>query len=218
MDRTCRSGPYNDGRGDGRMPAVSVRDASDAPVGECTDRSATAKSRRPLTRGTRRGLGVAALLACAAAAVVGIALSRSSSHGDPDPGGRTFSALQPVESAVPDGVAVLVCQEARAQWSSCDGRPGTFGWTDITVVLSFTTTTPANVLISQVNDTMTAIGWIPGPPGSSQLGPDLGWTRTLDDGTQAHALLSPGTADNGLTITWELAASAPPNGQRASGC
>jgi hypothetical protein len=86
------------------------------------------------------------------------------------------------------------------------------------VIIAFTTTVPADELVVEAASRMAAVGWTPASSGSSDLGPDRAWTRTLGDGTTAQARLSPGTTDNGATITWDLTAYAPPHGQRASGC
>lgn len=86
------------------------------------------------------------------------------------------------------------------------------------VIVSFGTVTKPDVLIPRANDRMVALGWTPGPALDSPIGPGRRWTRTLGDGTNAQASLTPGTSDNGRTIRWQLTAVAPPHGPRAGGC
>ena len=171
-------------------------------------------------RVARRRFVVVAVFGCVAAVVGVFAFVRwtDHAHGDPDPGGRILVALQPVEGAAPDDAVVVNRQESGAHWDSCDGRTGTFGWSDIRVIVAFHTTTQPDALISLVDRRMVAIGWTSGSTLTSPIGPGHEWTRTLGDGTKARASLSPWTFDNGQTIRWELTAYAPPQGQRASGC
>ena len=168
----------------------------------------------------RRRLVVVAVFGCIAAIFGAFAFVRwtNHAHGDPDPGGRILAALQPIEGAVPDDAIVISRQDAAAHWDSCDGRTGTFGWSDIRVIVTFHTTTQPDALISLADGRMVAIGWTPGSTLTSPIGPGREWTRTLGDGTKALASLSPWTVDDDRTIRWELTAYAPPHGQRASGC
>lgn len=171
-------------------------------------------------RVARGRLVAVAVFGCIAAVVGAFAIVRwtNRAHGDPDPDGRILAALRPIEGAVPNDAIVVNRQEAAAHWDSCDGRTGTFGWSDIRVIVSFHTTTQPDALNSLADRRMVAIGWTPGPTLASPIGPGRQWTRTLGDGTKAHATLSPWTVDDGQTIRWELTAYAPPHGQRASGC
>jgi len=139
-------------------------------------------------------------------------------HGDPDPGGRILTALRSIESAVPTGATDVRTQDAEPLWDSCDGRPGTEGWSVISVDIEFRDDRDGRVLLDDVADRMTEAGWAPGGTGTSPLGPSESWTRTLDDGTVAHGSLSPGTRDDGVSIIWFLTATAPPHGRQASGC
>jgi hypothetical protein len=102
--------------------------------------------------------------------------------------------------------------------NSCDGREGTFGWSQIAVIVNFRTDMPADSLLLSAGGPMEAAGWSKRGTLSSPIGPGQGWTRTLADGTNALASLTPGTRDNGATIIWQLSAYAPPHGQQASGC
>jgi hypothetical protein len=139
-------------------------------------------------------------------------------HGDPDPGGRILDALKTVQAAVPSDATDVSTQYAEPHWDSCDGRPGTEGWSDVTVDVSFSSDRPGQELVGGAAPELAAAAWSVERADTSPLGPYESWTRTLDDGTILHASLGPGTPDNGATIIWYLYASAPPHGRRASGC
>ena len=86
------------------------------------------------------------------------------------------------------------------------------------VYLTFRTALDPSALLSYVTDRLDASGWqIAGQEAESPLGPDQRFSRTLSNGTEAVADLSPFTRD-GHTILWSLTALAPPVGPRASGC
>jgi hypothetical protein len=172
----------------------------------------------PSTRARRR-LAVVAALAGLAVLVGAYAFNRLTGHGDPDPGGRILHALEPIGRAVPaDATEVRPVGGGEPQWSSCDGRQGTFGWNEIFVGTNFKTTMQPDALISLVDRRMVAIGWTPLWTRPNPIGPVRQWTRTLEDGTKAQAMLAPATADNGATITWDLTVHAPPHGPHSSGC
>jgi hypothetical protein len=72
-------------------------------------------------------------------------------------------------------------------------------------------------LVSLVDGRMVAIGWTPLSTRRTPIGQVRQRTRTLEDETTAQAMLAPATADNGATVTWDLAAQAPPHGRHSSG-
>jgi hypothetical protein len=169
--------------------------------------------------GGRWSSRVARVACCCLALSVGACAARGpGGHGDPDPGRAILAVLQPIGGALPDDATGVRRQDSEPQWSSCDGRPGTYGWTDVSVLIDFTTATPPDALISRADNRMVALGWTSGAAGSSVLGPSREWTRRLPDGTPVHALLTPWTRDYGDAVSWELTATAPPRGSRASGC
>jgi hypothetical protein len=153
-------------------------------------------------------LAVVALLAVAGC---------TASHGNPDPGGAILTSLTSIKAAVPPEATNVTYQEAPARWDSCDGRSETEGWSDIQVWLSFDVATEADALLAFAGTRMTNAGWIDGGTRTSPLGPARTWTRALPDGTTATALLGPNTRD-GSAIYWTFMATAPPHGQRVSGC
>jgi hypothetical protein len=155
---------------------------------------------------------------CLGVAVVAYVLLGPRSHEDPDPGGQTLAALGSVAVAVPDDATSVLRQDVAPHWDSCDGREGTFGFSDIGVYVSFGTSTPPDKLLSRANVRLQESGWSPDVTMNTPLGPVGTWTRTLADGSVARAQLGAGTSDNGQTITWNLSAIAPPHGQRVSGC
>jgi hypothetical protein len=169
-------------------------------------------------RAPRHWLILAAALVCIAAAVGVIAVTRLTGHGDPDPGGRILDGLRSSEVAVPNDATAVSRQENEAHWDSCDGRAGTFGWSPISVIVTFRSATEPGVLITQADDRMVAAGWVRGSSLNSPIGPGRTWTRTVADGTNATSQLVTGTTDNGQSITWELSAYAPARGPHASGC
>jgi hypothetical protein len=159
------------------------------------------------------------------AGLVGVVIHGWNIHGDPDPGGQIMTVLKSVESAVPPNATDVSRRYDQAVWDSCDGRPGTSGWTQIMVTLTFRSTRLPNAVVSWVIDHLQTSGWplrpVTLPPGavSSGVPVDAGlwFQRTLANGAKASALLSEQTRD-GSANSWLLTATAPPDGPVASGC
>jgi hypothetical protein len=168
----------------------------------------------------RRRLLVAAAIGCLVVLAGACAFNRrvDGPHGDPDPGGRILAALRPVRGAVPQDAVGVERQDVEPMWDSCDGRTGTFGWSDVHVIITFSTAMEPQVLVSTANTRMVTLGWIPGPALDSPIGPGGRWTRALGDGTEARAALSPWMPGGGQPLRWELTAYAPAHGPRTSGC
>jgi hypothetical protein len=118
---------------------------------------------------------------------------------------------------VPDGANIDVRQDVPAEWDSCDARPETEGWNNIQVIIQFRSDLEADAILEFADAKMEDLGWTDAGETGGSLGPGLRWTRTLADGTEAMASLSPGTRD-GSSIYWDLNATAPPHGRRVSGC
>ncbi|MBX6750806.1 MAG: hypothetical protein IRY85_14230 [Micromonosporaceae bacterium] len=135
-------------------------------------------------------------------------------RGDPDPGGRILTALTSVEVALPEDATAVNRQFLEPHWDSCDAFPGTEGWSDVMVLIDFQTDLAPEALGAKAGPALEAAGWVDDGVVPTPHGPSWRWTRTLDDGTVAHASLSSGM----LAGTWNLAAIAPPHGRRASGC
>jgi hypothetical protein len=166
----------------------------------------------------RLRLVIIGVLGCLAIALGGYAQDRWMGHGDPDPGGNILRTLQSIAVAVPDDATEVRRQDAEAHWDSCDGREGTFGWSDISVYISFKWEADPQELVSLVDGRMATAGWTTSLASSNPLGPGRWWPRQLADGTTADARLDAFTMDNGQTITWELYANAAAHGPHASGC
>jgi hypothetical protein len=172
------------------------------------------KTRRGLTMRWRFAAPVALVLV---AGLVGVTVHRLISHGDPDPGDRILTALKSIEVGVPTDAAEVTHQYAKALWDSCDGREGTFGWSDIGVYLTFATTMQPTALLTFVRGQLQGAGWTAGLAGFTPLGQGQRFVRTLANNSEAVAQISPTTRD-GDPISWSLSAVAPPQGPRASGC
>jgi hypothetical protein len=161
---------------------------------------------------------VVGVLAGLVLAFGGYALHRWAGHGDPDPGGNILRTLQSIAVAVPEDATEVSRQDYEAHWDSCDGREGTFGWSDISVIITFKTETDAEVLVSLVDGRMAMAGWTTSLASSTPFGPGRWWPRQLADASTADARLDAGTYDNGQTITWQLYAVAAAHGPHVSGC
>lgn len=142
-----------------------------------------------------------------ACALVWILLPRSSPHGDPDPGGRTLTLVSTIQMAVPSGSFVVLSQSSEPYWDSCDGAAGTFGWGNVEAHFSFRTSMSLSELLTDVDANLQAVGWAPTGAAS--------WERLVPSGTASASL----TREGGPNSTrWDLDATAPPIGPRASGC
>ena len=142
--------------------------------------------------------------------------SLRSHHGDPDPGGKILNALTSVRRAVPSGADVMMRQQNGSTWDSCDGRAGTFGWSDLTADVEFHSRKDPRLLLDDADKALRAAGWQFASAMDSPLGPGARWTRTVAGSTLASVILSPATGGNGTY--WNLQALAPPQGQRTQGC
>ena len=137
-------------------------------------------------------------------------------HGNPDPGGRIMKALSTVQVAVPAHAHAVQTQHVKPRWDSCDARPGTFGWDDVIVLVTFTTSEPPRSLMATANARLRTAGWSRYRDFAS--GPRaVWWSRPVPGGTALALLDRDGTRAGGPQ--WELYAHAPPfTGPRSSGC
>ncbi|MBX6751639.1 MAG: hypothetical protein IRY85_18600 [Micromonosporaceae bacterium] len=122
--------------------------------------------------------------------------------------------MKSVEVALPADATAVNRQFIEPQWDSCDARPETEGWSHIMVLIDFQTELEPEALGEHAGTALESEGWVDDGIVSTPHGPSWRWTRTLDDGTVAHAILSPGMFDG----AWNLAATAPPHGKQVSGC
>lgn len=162
-----------------------------------------------------RGLVVAVAGALVVAGAGGAWAVTRVGHGDPDPGGRILAVAQTVGQALPPGARVLLQQAVEPRWDSCDGRPETEGWSNVFVDVEFDSTGDPQDVVRDADKALTASGWHRTQILQTSLGPGAVWSQSVG-GTAVTASLSQGVTGSGLH--WELAAVAPPNGQRVSGC
>lgn len=160
-----------------------------------------------------------ALSACVCVLLVSTSCATGPGSGDPDPGGAILHSLHAVLGVVPAGSDVLVRDAgSEPRWDSCDGRPGTFGWDDITVTAKFRSDEPPVRLLSDAARHLADDGWSGPASVPSPLGAGARWTRKLPGGGIASASLTPGTYGDRSAPYWDLIAAAPPHGQRVRGC
>ncbi|MGN6634458.1 MAG: hypothetical protein ACTHJ6_03205 [Oryzihumus sp.] len=161
------------------------------------------------------------LFAAAAALAVAVPWVVAASRGGPacgDPGGVRLAALRQVSPALPPGAVIQEHVEAAPSQTSCDGRPGTEGWSDVLADWQFASTQATDQVRAHAAAQMAALHWGAASSSDTPLGPVLEWTRIIRPGTQAHAQLSLGRSGPGPLAYWELSAVAPPVGKAASGC
>lgn len=141
-------------------------------------------------------------------------------HPGGDPGGIRRQTLRSVSVAVPRDAKVQSHSVGRPIWDSCDGRPGTQGWSDVVDAYQFTSARSAATVVAGAEASMKIAGWTLRSNPATPLGPSAMWTKTVSGNVVAQALLAVGTrGPNRHSLSyWNLTASAPPAGRRASGC
>ena len=166
-----------------------------------------------LLRRTAVKIGLVAVVVCS---LTGYVIARIW-PGNPDPGGRIMAAPSTIENAVPGQAQLVRIQHVKPRWDSCDGRLSTYGWDDVIIDLTFTTSQPPRSLIATAKARLHAAGWSRYQDYAS--GPRVGWwwARPVPGGT-ALALLNRVSTRAGVP-QWDLYAHAPPfAGPRSSGC
>jgi hypothetical protein len=158
---------------------------------------------------------VAAIILVSAGTYIGI---RVTGHGDPDPGGLIADSLRSIDVAIPDDATDVQKSLATPKWSSCGGREGTYGWTDIDRFITFSTAQNPDDMARTADVRLRPFGWSGLSKIPSVYGPASTWTRTLSDGTPLNVSLSPESNDNGHTIFWSLTGVGRPRGPIATGC
>lgn len=152
---------------------------------------------------------------CIGSIVTGV-LGLFGGHAGGDPGAVRERALRQISAAIPAGAIVDMHDAGGLQWTSCDGRAGTEGWSDVTVDYQFTSNLSSKAVLAHAAAQLAAQGWTALAPRPAMPGPYLEWTKIIA-GKPAHAQLGifhrvPSES------SWDLVATAPPQGQRASGC
>ncbi len=142
----------------------------------------------------------------------------SARRGNPDPGGHRLKALSSVSIALPKNADVHLRTIAEPHWDSCDGRKGTFGWSDVSMYYEFTTTEGENQLVKAAASMLTSHGWRVTQQ-TNAGGPYLTGRKFLDKTIPLKVTLSPDYQVAGGPISyWNLSAFSLPVGSRASGC
>ena len=120
--------------------------------------------------------------------------------------------------ALPPGAQVTQHSDATSKMESCDGRPGTQGWSDIVVSYEFTAAESPAAVLAGASKSMARAQWRTTGRLHSPLGPGLTWAKPVSSGVTARAMLAPGTSGLGQPSYWDLSAVVPPAGKAASGC
>ena len=182
-----------------------------------------------MSRFARRGI-LMAVVAVFLAVVVAVLFSSRGSAPTGDPRGTVMDQLVPTLSALPGyGTSALpwvsqIPQSLGASYaikiepfrSSCDGRPGTQGWTQVVVQAGFRWKGSLGALVTFMHGRLAELGWAVVHESRPQDPPGQSWTRTLANGSRANLNV---TQEGGPTSsTWQLDAIANPVGKAASGC
>ncbi len=164
------------------------------------------------------------------AAIVAANIIFRSSTPTGDPGRKVMDQLVPTVSALPGyGTSALpwvsqIPQSMVAPYAiklephqdSCDGRPGTQGWSQVVVQSGFRWKGSFHALISFMHARLSDLGWTAVHESRPQDPPGQSWTKTLTNGSRANLNV---TQEGGPTSsTWQLDAIANPIGKAASGC
>jgi hypothetical protein len=96
---------------------------------------------------------------------------------------------------------------------SCDGRPGTQGWSQVAVQSRFSWDGGLASLVDYMGPRLEAIGWVLRPQPVTAYPPTQSWTKTLNNGTRAFL----GVTQEGPDL-WQLDGLAAPVGRAVSGC
>ena len=92
---------------------------------------------------------------------------------------------------------------------SCDGNPSTRGWSSVVAQVAFRSPLAAESVLEDVDSRLSAVGWRYTGRGVANGQPEGYWSRSLENGSAAHANLTiePGGQE------WVLVAEAPPIGK-----
>jgi hypothetical protein len=171
-----------------------------------------------------------AVLVVAVFLIVGACITWLVWPGNPsggDPGGRVMNQLTPTVSSIPGyGTAALpwvhqippsldasYIMKMEPKPDSCDGRPGTQGWSQVVVQSGFRWDGGLASLVAYMEPRLADIGWTLRPQPLPSNPPGQSWTKTLANGTRAYL----GVGQEGSNH-WELVAEGEPVGRAASGC
>lgn len=163
----------------------------------------------------------------AVAVAVGVGVGWSTRTTSGDPGGRILAQIVPAASALPGyGTSALPLRsstlaptepyliESEPHQTSCDGRPGTAGWSSVVVQARVFSAGTRAALVNEVGARLRALGWTRLPDVRSTDTEHM-WKKTLTSGATAHAVLTSAGGRNG---PWTFVVTAPPISHAASGC
>jgi len=172
------------------------------------------------------------LVALAAVIAVIVVIVASWEWIDPsgDPGGTVMAQLTPTLAAVPGygTPAVPVVQEipqsldasyvilTEPHQDSCDGRPGTEGWSQVVVQARFRWSQGVAPLVAYMGPRRARSGWTVFPQPPTATPPTATWKKVLSDGGRGFLGVSQ-EGGAGSTL-WQFDATGDPVGTAASGC
>ena len=170
------------------------------------------------TRRRRRDVAyVAVAVTVVGAGLVTSRLAGRSDHPDPDPGGFRARLVQQTSRMVPRGARLIGSPKVtNPVWTSCDGRPGTAGWTVYDALYAFKTTDPRQHVLDGAFNVLRAQGWTATRTvtPSGQAAVVAQWPAGT--GIRANTELSaPGARDGNV---WNVRSSAVAAGPLATGC
>lgn len=166
----------------------------------------------PTTRRTKAVLVILVLLVVSAGPL--FYWWKTFGGGTGDPGGRILAQLRSVQAGVPKGASINYAHFVEPlRQDSCDGMPGTQGWDDVIVDISFKWSGSPIFLVSYAREILQKVGWGAFHPQTSYGAPGGQWTMRLANGTMAIAQLG-----YQVSGSWTLFTEAPPVGKSTSGC
>ena len=131
-----------------------------------------------------------------------------------DPGGKVLAQLSPVVTALPLTVSTKYVWNMEPHQDSCDGRAGTFGWSEVVVQSGFSFKGAPKLLFGVMSPRLSELGWKVGNQEGVPISPNYKWHKTLTNGSYAQLSVERSYGSS----AWQLDAVAPPIGKKASGC
>ncbi len=169
---------------------------------------------------TRHGLIVlcgAAITFLGIGAALLFGLAGFDQRSSPDPGHSRLVTLRGATlEVVGPGATVMLRTEQEPRWDACDGRTGTFGWTNVVALEEFVTSRAPLRVISAARSQLVRDGWTVSV--KSAPGLVLAAVR-VSGGFRSSVSLSPDYDADGDIRYWSVIAGAPPaTGPRSHGC
>ena len=169
-------------------------------------------------------------IAVVALVAVGIWAFWASIDPSGDPGGQVMAQLTPTATAlpgygtaglpwvdqIPPSLDAFYIVKMEPHRDSCDGRPGTEGWSQVVVQAGFHWTGGLPSLVDHMDPRLTPLGWVEVPQPPSVYPPTATWAKSLRPG--GNGVLSVTEEGGTGSSNWELVATGHPVGRAASGC